>query len=224
MNSFSEFSASPRYLLALTGPSGVGKTTISQRLAAKLADYIRKPLIITTRAPKKHDGDEYRYVTTEEFLKLQESGGLAAETRLPPEAERRCYGYRAEDLDGIWRKGKIPVVITEMHLLRGFVARYGRDAILSCGLLPPGNGKRAMLSVLMNRLQLRDRDSQESIRSRIENAAHDLIFFTEHADLFDYLLVNDDADAIVSVLEEYVIRTITGQSPVLPKMSYPNPA
>nr|VFK63220.1 MAG: Guanylate kinase [Candidatus Kentron sp. TC] len=210
MNSFPGFNGSPRYLLTLTGPSGVGKTTISQCLAAKVADYIRKPPIITTRAPKKQDGDEYRYVTTEEFLKLQENGGLAAETRLFPEAEKRWYGYRIEDLDAIWREGKIPVAVTEMHLLRGFVVRYGRDAILSCGLLPPGSGKRAMLSVLIDRLRRRDRDSEESIRSRIENAERDLIFFTERADLFDYLLVNDNVDSIVSVLDKHVIRTITG--------------
>nr|VFK77742.1 MAG: guanylate kinase [Candidatus Kentron sp. SD] len=206
----SEFGVSPRYLLALTGPSGVGKTTISQRLVVSVPDYIEKPPIITTRVPSIHDGDEYRHVTTKEFLEIKASGELAAETELPPKAERRWYGYRVDDLDAIWRKGKVPVLITEMHFLRGFMSRYGRGAVLSCGLLPPGGSRRAMLSVLLERLRRRDRDSEESIRGRMENAERDLTFFREYPDLFDCLLVNNDADSIMSILEEYVIRMVSG--------------
>nr|VFJ47977.1 MAG: guanylate kinase [Candidatus Kentron sp. FW]VFJ51704.1 MAG: guanylate kinase [Candidatus Kentron sp. FW] len=209
--SFSTSNISPGYLLALTGPSGVGKTTISQRLVTAAADHVRKPPIITTRAPKKHDGDEYRYVTMQEFLGLKRDGRLAAEAELLPKNEKRWYGYRIGDLDAVWREGKIPVVITEMYLLQGFVNRYGRGAILSCGLLPPGGSRNAMLSVIEHRLRLRNRDTGKSIRGRIQNAERDLAFFSERADLFDYLLVNDDVGSIVSVLEKE-IRSIIGKN------------
>ena len=95
-----------------------------------------------------------------------------------------------------------------MYLLQGFVTYYGRSAILSYGLLPPGGNKHAMLSVLLDRLYFRDRDSEESIQGRIKNAERDLAFFTERADLFKNILVNDDIESIVSILEEYVIQVI----------------
>nr|VFK30580.1 MAG: Guanylate kinase [Candidatus Kentron sp. MB]VFK34857.1 MAG: Guanylate kinase [Candidatus Kentron sp. MB]VFK77006.1 MAG: Guanylate kinase [Candidatus Kentron sp. MB] len=202
--------AFPRHLLALTGPSGVGKTTISQRLIDTIADYVQKPLIITTRLPSRYDDGEYHYVTTEKFLELKKSGELAADTMLPPQNEQRRYGYRIKDLEVIWQRKRIPIVITEMHLLQGFIVRYGRNSIFSCGLLPPGESKEAMLSVLLDRLHLRNRDSRQSIRGRIGNAEHDLLFFNNRADLFDHILVNDDIDSIVSILAKYVIRAVEG--------------
>nr|VFK00977.1 MAG: Guanylate kinase [Candidatus Kentron sp. H]VFK01038.1 MAG: Guanylate kinase [Candidatus Kentron sp. H]VFK04919.1 MAG: Guanylate kinase [Candidatus Kentron sp. H] len=199
-------STSPGYIIALTGPSGIGKTTISQLLIAAVSDYTEKPPIVTTRVPKEHDGDEYCYVSAEQFRKLKETGALAAQTKLPPPRERRWYGYRTDDLEAVRQKGKIPVVITEIHLLEGLVAYYGRRLIFSCGLLPPGKNRHDMYSVLLHRLRARGRDSEESIQGRIENAEHDLAFFTERRDLFDCLFVNESVDSIVSVLEARVLR------------------
>nr|VFJ69268.1 MAG: guanylate kinase [Candidatus Kentron sp. FM]VFJ69341.1 MAG: guanylate kinase [Candidatus Kentron sp. FM]VFK17688.1 MAG: guanylate kinase [Candidatus Kentron sp. FM] len=187
-------------IIALTGPSGIGKTTISRLLAAAVPDSVEIPPILTTRAPKRHDDGEYRYVSAERFRELEQGGALVARTRLPPRREMRWYGYHQEDLKAIRREGRVPVVITERHLLQGFVACYGRASVFSCGLLPPGRDKPAMLAALLARLRARGRDSEESIRARLDNAEGDLAFFTEHPGLFDVMLVNDDVDAAVSVL------------------------
>jgi len=195
-------------ILALTGPSGVGKTTISQLLVECVDDHLHKAPIITTRAPKKYDGNEYLYVTMERFSDWQRNGELAAKTMLPPKNERRWYGYRRKDIDTIQKEGKIPVVITEMSLLQDLVAYYGRDSILSYGLLPPGESREIILSVLLHRLRDRGRDSEESIRSRLKNAEHDLAFFTQRADLFDHILVNHHIDQVASRIKEHVTQSI----------------
>lgn len=195
----------PGYMLALTGPSGVGKSTISKMLASVCADYAEKVPILTTRKPKAGDDGEYIYATTEEFEKLKNAGAIVASTEIPSSGEDRRYGYRSEDIENIWRKGKIPVVVTEMHLLQGLANSYGRRSILSCGLLPPGKSKRAKLSQLLYRLRQRGRETEEHIRDRLKNAENDFAFFENHKDLFDDMVVNDDLTAIVAALKQKVL-------------------
>lgn len=194
----------PGYILALTGPSGVGKTTISRILSKGFADYLQSVPIVTTRSPKDGDDGEYVHMTTEEFETLRAKGAIIAVTHIPSKTEERWYGYRAADIQAIWKEGMLPVVITEMHLLQGLAEHFGRRSILSFGLLPPGKSKRAMLSQLLHRLRARGRDTEEHIKDRIKNAAKDIAFFAERKDLFDHLLVNEDVETVVSLLKERV--------------------
>jgi len=195
----------PGYLLALSGPSGVGKTTISKILTHMLCDFTARVPIVTSREQKEGDDNEYQYVSVKEFERLKRAGDIVSWTRIPSESEERFYGYRASDIAAIWKEGKIPVVITEMHLLQGLAKHFGRRSILSCGLLPPGHSKRAMLSQLLHRMRLRGRETEEQIQERLANAKADLRFFDESRDLFDHILVNEDLDTVVQTLKGHVL-------------------
>lgn len=194
----------PGYILALTGPSGVGKTTVSRMLVSMFNNHVESVPILTTRERKDCDDGEYRYLSKEKFTGLLEQREIIAFTHIPSSAEERWYGYRKQDIEKIWKNGKLPVIITEMHLLRGLSEHYGRRSVLSFGLLPPGRSKRAMLSALLHRLRLRGRDAEEHIRDRLKNAARDLEFFRERADLFDKILVNDNLETVVEIVRRHV--------------------
>lgn len=196
--------AFPGYLLALTGPSGVGKTTVSRMLVKMFGVNVESVPILTTRERKAGDDGEYRYVTKDAFNDLLRKGEIVSYVHLPSSVEERWYGYRKNDIEKIWKKGKLPVIITEMHLLRQLAEHYGRRSILSFGLLPPGKSKRAMLSALLHRLRERGRDAEEHLKDRLKNAAKDLEFFRERADLFDRILVNDDLQSVVEVVRETI--------------------
>ncbi len=61
-------------IICLTGPSGVGKTSYSNRLA-KHCGYVL-PRVVTTRNPRADDDARYQYVSAQEFLALEDSGVL----------------------------------------------------------------------------------------------------------------------------------------------------
>ena len=197
----------PGYIVALYGPSGVGKSTVSRLLTTVLGDYVENVPIITTRRKKKGDEGEYKHTTTAEFTRLQKEQKIIAAAQIPSRSEKRWYGYREKDIQAIWDKGKIPVVITEQDLLQGLSEYYGRRPILSFGLLPPGKSRRAMLSQLLHRLRSRGRDTEQHIRDRMKNAERDLDFFEERSELFDHILVNEDLDVVIEALKGHVLST-----------------
>lgn len=198
----------PGYVLALTGPSGVGKTTVSLLLSTTVGNYVERVPILTTREPKDGDSDEYVHVSPEEFLEFKNNGKLATFTNIPSRDEKRWYGYRTEDIEAIWQQKKIPVIITEMNLLQGLASHYGRRSILSLGLMPPGKSKRQMLSALLHRLRDRGRDTEQQIEDRLKNAEADLDFFKDRKELFDDLIVNDNIDTVVGHLGGLVLERV----------------
>jgi guanylate kinase len=185
------------YVLALTGPSGVGKTTITRTLLHLFSSYAEQVPIYTTRKPKREEVEPYTYITSKKFDELLATGEMIAETTMQSTTEDRRYGYIKSDIEAMWNAGKLPIVVTDIHLLKGLEKHLGRRAILSCGLLPPGKSRRRMLSALLHRLRTRGRDTEEQIRERIEIAKTDLAAFDTHPHLFDHLVVNDELDVCV---------------------------
>lgn len=196
----------PGYIIALSGPSGVGKSTVSELFTKAAADYVARVPIITTRQKKRGDNNEYTYTTAKSFAKMQQRGAIIASTVIPSCSEDRQYGYRATDIQAIWESGKIPVVVTEQALLQGLAAHFGRRSILSFGLLPPGKSRRAMLSQLLHRLRSRGRDSEENIADRMKNAASDLDFLSSEQELFDHIVVNEHLDTVIDMLKTQVLE------------------
>ncbi len=82
-------------ILSLTGPSGVGKTTLMHNLLKALPNV--KPLVsYTTRAARPSDEPgEYKYVSQEEFDRMQAAG----EFLWTANAYVNHYGTRKVDID-----------------------------------------------------------------------------------------------------------------------------
>lgn len=192
------------YVLALSGPAGVGKTTITRSLISLFSSYAEQVPIYTTRHARKGELEPYVRVTKQEFDRLLASGEFVSSVHMESESELRYYGYRKKDIEAVWKKGKLPIVVTEIHLLQGLVKTLGRRAVLSCGLLPPGRSRRTMLSALLHRLRSRGNHTEQQIEERLKIAEKDLNVYDEHAHLFDHLVVNDELETCVESIRSVV--------------------
>jgi guanylate kinase len=65
------------FLVVVSGPSGVGKSTIVDRVLRHAANFVSS-VSVTTRPPRgaERDGTDYFFVTREEFERRREAGEL----------------------------------------------------------------------------------------------------------------------------------------------------
>src|SRR5688572_2060309 len=72
----SPFPLPPCKLLVLSGPSGVGKSTILRRLIERHPDRLRLSVSATTRParPGETDGVDYYFLSPDEFARRRQAG------------------------------------------------------------------------------------------------------------------------------------------------------
>lgn len=192
------------YVLALSGPSGVGKTTITRSLLKLFHVDTEQLPMYTTCAKRKEEKEPLMHVSDKKFHAMIERGEIIAHTVMQSQ-EGKC-GYRKIDIEKLWTDGKLPVVIADINLLKGLAETLGRRSVLSCGLLPPGVSRRRMLSALLHRLRGRGSETEQEIKERLKGAETDLDAFKTHSHLFDHVLVNDKLDVCLETIAELVRR------------------
>ncbi len=167
----------PGLLVVLSGPAGVGKTTVAARLLER-EGFVRS-ISATTRAPRQGEvnGREYHFVTQEEFKRLIASGELIEHA----EVHGNFYGTPKQPLrDAL---GKRQVMLMVIDVIGGRqVKGKGLDALLLFLRAPSQNE-------LTRRLEKRATESAEEQAKRLAKASTELkIAETE----YDQVLVNDD--------------------------------
>ncbi len=193
-----------KHILALTGPSGVGKYAVMQILLQNLSEYVLQVPMITTLPRSETERGEYRHVSIKKFQEWLKSGEIVAATDIQTPHGKHWCGYRGADIEAVWDAGKLPVVSMQLKLLRSLSTHYGRQNILSFGLLPPGKSRRAMLSHLLRTLRAKGRGTEAWLKQWVNDAATDLHGIRAYSELFDHVLVNSDTEVVVKTLKKHL--------------------
>ncbi len=171
-------------ILVIVGPSGVGKTTVANRVVEKSPsfEFVRSA---TTRAPRGDGNDsEYLYLTREEFLSRVNSGKMLEYM----EYGGNLYGTPASEVERIHSEGKTPLLVLDIEGAKSL--RKGDFDFRSVILYVYED-----LGVINARLAARTGATEESVARRRELNKRDYRSMPEISHLFDDFLRNETVDA-----------------------------
>ena len=178
-------------LIVLSGPSGVGKSTVVSWLR-KHHPQIWVSVSATTRfaRPGEIDGVNYRFVTAEQFDELVSDGAMLEWA----EFAGNRYGTPRAPVDKRLATG-VPVLL-EIELAGARQIRAAMPNALLVFLAPPS------WEVLEQRLTGRGTEAPEVVARRLERARVELASASE----FDEVLVNDDVESVGQALVDLFDR------------------
>ena len=174
-------------LVVFSGPSGVGKDSLLQRLL-EVNPQIRLSVSATTRSPRGEEqhGKDYFFLSKEEFQEMIDQDGML-EYALYCE---NYYGTPRQPVEEGIKQGQD--VILEIEVQGGAQVRQQNPASVSIFVLPPS------MKVLSQRLHKRGTDSEEVIQKRLQKAREEI----RRADQYDYVVMNDDLEECVQEICE----------------------
>ncbi|MFB5029938.1 MAG: Guanylate kinase [Candidatus Phytoplasma pruni] len=180
-------------VIVISGPSGVGKGTLTKALLKKEGHNFVYSSSMTTRAPRKGEieGKDYFFVDQAFFQqKIKEKYFLEHNKFIG-----NYYGTPYDKvLDQVEEGKEVILEIDVQGSLQIRKHKISKDAIFIF-IVPPTK------QALYNRLKKRNTESEEIIRQRMDKADQEFLL----AYKYDYIVVNDDIDKAVDKIISIII-------------------
>ena len=185
-------------LIILSGPSGVGKSSIVKKVMEQ-HPKLRFSVSATTREmrPGEVDGISYYFVTREHFMNMVEQGELLEHA----EYVGNCYGTPAKPIDEALELGYD--ILLDIEVQGAMQVREKRPDAVSIFIMAPS------FEELERRLIGRGDTAPDKIKKRLETAKWEYTI----APNYDYLVVSETglvekaADEILSIIKAAHCRT-----------------
>ncbi|MFA5239719.1 MAG: guanylate kinase [Phycisphaerae bacterium] len=181
-------------VVIVSGPSGVGKSTICKEAVKRLKN-VRLSVSVTTRPKSENevDGRDYWFITEEQFRKRISEGSLLEYA----EVFGNLYGTPKDKTDEALRAGE--TVILEIDVQGAKQVKTIYPAAVMIFILAPTQKE------LAERLNLRGREDKRAAEERLNGASIEVAAAWQY---YEHMVINDDLEQAVKEVVQIIKQSI----------------
>ena len=184
-------------MVIISGPSGVGKSTICKEVVKNLDAFLSVSATTRARSESEQDGQDYVFLTRDDFqAKIREGEFLEY-----AEVFGNYYGTPKQPVDEALAARRI--VILEIDVQGALQVKEIRPEARTIFVLPPHKKE------LQRRIDSRGRGEDEITKNRrLETASREIATAWQH---YDHMVVNDNLDQAVQEVVDIIQEKIKEQ-------------
>jgi guanylate kinase len=186
-SSFSQTSFEQACVFVVVGPSGVGKTTVTEYVVSQgLAKFVPT---CTTREPRagEKNGEHYHFLTREYFEQ-----NLSQFIKPIQQINGDWYGPKLEHFQAVLNTGHHVITVVTADLAKHLKEQIFPGRVVNI-FVKPTLSELFALPILRHRLIGRN-EKEENIQKRLKNAPEELAVLqaAEYQGVFDHVVVNEE--------------------------------
>jgi guanylate kinase len=171
-------------IVIVSGPSGVGKSTICKQIVERLNNaYLSVSVTTRPKGQTEVDGRNYWFISEKEFRERVDKGLLLEHA----EVFGHLYGTPRDKVEQTLASGKTVILEIDVQGARQVKANFP-DAVMIF-ILPPS------AKILAERINHRGREDTKAAEKRLEGASDEIAAAWQY---YEYMVINEDLNQAVN--------------------------
>jgi len=184
-------------VVIISGPSGVGKSTICKKTVERLNNiYLSVSVTTKGKSESEVNGRDYQFISEEEFQERIDNGLLLEYA----EVFGNMYGTPKDKVDEALGAGKVALLEIDVQGAKQVKQVY-KDAVMIF-ILPPTQKD------LAKRMNRRGREDTKTAEERLNGASTEVAAAWQH---YEYMVINDKLEQAVDEVIQ-IIKQCTGET------------